>query len=54
LNNIIGAETCMKEILRPYAIFATIFDSERKLNKRFLTAYGRGNTRIQKVIILNS
>jgi len=55
LNNIIlEAETCMNEILRPYAIFATIADSERKVNRRFLRLYGRGATRRQKVTIFNS
>lgn len=54
LNNIImEAETCMNEILRPYAIFATIVDSERKVNRRFLRPYGRGATRRQKVTIFN-
>jgi hypothetical protein len=54
LNNILEADTCMKEILRPYAIFATNFDSERNVNKRFLRPYGRGATRRQKVPIFNS
>jgi len=41
----------MNEILRPYAIFATILDSERNENRRFLRAYGNGATRIQNVTI---
>lgn len=53
MNNTTEADTCMNEILRPYAIFATIVDSERKVNKRFLMAYGRGATRRQKVTIFN-
>jgi hypothetical protein len=44
----------MNEILRPYATFATIFDSERKVKRRFLRPYGRGATRRQKVTILKN
>ena len=47
----IGYTPYMNEILRPYAILAIMYDSERKVNRRFLIAYGRGETRRQNVTI---
>lgn len=41
----------MKEILIPYASFATVGLSERKRKNRFLMPYGSGATRMQKVAI---
>lgn len=44
-------QTYMKEILIPYASFATVGLSERKRKNRFLMPYGSGATRMQKVAI---
>jgi hypothetical protein len=46
-----GGRTHMKDILSPYAIFATMGLSERNWKRRLRTAYGRGNTRTQNVTI---
>lgn len=49
--NELKGRTNMKAILRPYAIFPTMGDSERNVKTRLRTACGRGATIAQNVTI---